>query len=146
MADEKQQEYDALLARAASMGLDVPEGTSLEKLRKVVNAKLKGEDEPMKEETPAQEEPSSLQEQVEAECLKLRRVIITPNNPAEKDLNGILVTVGNSVIPTIRKFVDFGVPYHIPQIIYDVMKEKQYQFFGSSSRENDTVVRSCVLD
>lgn len=72
------------------------------------------------------------------ESLKLVRVRITCMNPAKKEWEGEIFTVGNSNIGTIKKFVPFDVDegWHIPQIMLTMIKERQCQVFTTSKTKN----------
>ena len=55
----------------------------------------------------------------------LKRVRITCMNPAKREWLGEIISVGSAKHGTYKKFVPFnGEPYHVPQIIYDVLKER----------------------
>lgn len=56
----------------------------------------------------------------------LRRVRITCMNPAKREWPGEIISVGSAKFGTFKKYIPFnGEPYHIPQIIYDVLKERK---------------------
>ena len=62
-------------------------------------------------------------------AMKLIRVRISCNDTNKRNYKGEIFTVQNSVIPSIKKFVPFNVPTHVPQIMYDMIKERQLQIF-----------------
>jgi len=63
-------------------------------------------------------------------ALALVRCRISNLDPKKADLPGEIITVGNSQIGVVRKFVPFGEQtdngYHIPKIIYDFLKERRF--------------------
>jgi len=63
--------------------------------------------------------------------LKLIRCQIYNNNPAKNDLKGEILTISNKYIGVVRKFIPFGEDtekgYHVPQILYDMLKRRKYQ-------------------
>jgi len=60
----------------------------------------------------------------------LRRVRIQCMNPAKREWPGEIISVGSAKHGTFKKFIPFnGEPYHVPQIIYDVLKERQCTLF-----------------
>lgn len=63
------------------------------------------------------------------EQLKLIRVIVRPNDPNKKDVGGEIITVSNSLIGTVSKYVPFDNEegWHIPKAMYDTMKEMKFQ-------------------
>jgi len=60
-------------------------------------------------------------------ALALVRVQITCMDPAKSAYDGDIFTVGNSLIPPQKKFVPFGKDYHIPQIMFNMLNEKNYK-------------------
>ena len=62
---------------------------------------------------------------------KLIRVNIVPNDPQRAQLQGELIYTGNNQIGTIGKYVPYGTVqgYHIPQMIYDILKARTYTHF-----------------
>lgn len=73
---------------------------------------------------------------------KLVRVVVVPQNPTEAKLNGVMISVGNNVIGTIRRFVPFNVVWHIEQIIYDHLIMKQYQTFYVTKQQGREITRA----
>ena len=72
----------------------------------------------------------SLREYLYRTQMALVRVRVTCLDPKKKDLAGEIITVSNSHLGTVRKFVPYGsddeAGYHIPQCIYTVLKESQF--------------------
>jgi hypothetical protein len=63
-------------------------------------------------------------------CNKLRRVSIMCMDPAKKEWAGEVISVGSAKLGTFKKYIPYdGEPYHIPQIIYDMLKERQCTVF-----------------
>lgn len=66
----------------------------------------------------------------------LRRVQISCMNPMKREWPGEIISVGSAKHGTFKKFVPFtGVPYHIPQIIYDALKERQCTLYRTERDE-----------
>lgn len=65
---------------------------------------------------------------------KLVRVRVTCMNPAKRDWDGEIFMVGNRHTGTLRKYVPFGVDWHVPQMILDMIKARQCQVFQSVKR------------
>lgn len=63
------------------------------------------------------------------EAMKLVRCIITCNNKNKTAYTGDIFCAGNGSMPPVKKFVQFGTPYHVPQIILNSIKEKKYNVF-----------------
>lgn len=68
------------------------------------------------------------------DATRLKRIRVTCMNPNKKDWSGEIITASNSVVPTQKKFVAFNVPWHVPQIILNVLKERQCQMFKTVTR------------
>lgn len=67
-----------------------------------------------------------------AEQLRLVRIRVICLNPAKKELQGDIFTVGNDFMGTVRKFVPFGeagdAGWHVPYVIY---KDIEARVFNS---------------
>jgi hypothetical protein len=73
---------------------------------------------------------------------KLIRCKITCNNPNKVQWRGEIFTAGNAVMPPIKKFIAFGVPYHVPQIILNMIRERMMQVFYTERTERGEVKRT----
>lgn len=81
------------------------------------------------------------EERVQAkEATKLVHCMITCNNKNKSSLTGEIFTVRNAVLPEIKKFVSFGVPTHVPAIMLNMIKEKEYQMFRKERLPNGASV------
>lgn len=63
------------------------------------------------------------------EAMRLIRCIVTCNNKNKTSYIGEIFCARNAILPEVKKFIPFGVPTHIPQILFNMIKEKQYQQF-----------------
>ena len=76
----------------------------------------------------------------------LVRVRVTNLNPLKKNIPGEWFTVNNRYLGTVRKYVPFGEAtddgYHIPKIILDMMKERQFLSVKTKKSQNGTMVPS----
>lgn len=133
-------ERDSLKAKADFMGLTYKANIPTDKLRELVH--------PIEEE---EETDQSIAMKAYQEANKLIRVRLTCMNPSKKDWDGEIITVGNSVIPTIRKYVPFNVEsYHLPSILLDVLKDRMYQTFvtvgsGNSERKEAKLMNEFAI-
>lgn len=60
----------------------------------------------------------------------LKRCIIQCMNPAKREWPGETISVGSARHGTFKKYIPFnGEPYHVPKIIYDVLKERKCTVF-----------------
>ena len=76
---------------------------------------------------------------------KLVRCIVTCNNSVKSALPGEIISARNSMIPEQKKFIPFNTPTHVPQIILNVLKEKQYQFFKQVRLPNGIMSTKAIL-
>lgn len=140
-----QDELNALKSRADMMGISYHPSIGLEKLREKVNAALTGAAE--KTEEPAVVDPTVETEgqrnsRLKKEASKLVRVRVTCMNPAKKEWEGEIFSVGNAVVGSFTKYVPFNIDegWHIPQMIYQMIKDRECQIFYTitDSRGNKT--------
>ena len=76
----------------------------------------------------------------------LRRIKFTNMNPTKKGWPGEPISVGSARLGTFKKYVFFnGEPYHVPQIIYDVMKERMCSSFYTVTNKRGGDVRKSKL-
>lgn len=134
-------ELAALKARADLLGVKYHPSISLEKLRDKVNAAV----------APTEEEASKDKEEVsqrskraemQKKASELVRIRVTCMNPAKKEWEGEIFTVGNSAVGTFKKFVPFNAEdgWHVPRIILNAIQERQCQIFyaAKDARGNST--------
>ncbi len=81
-----------------------------------------------------------------AEAGRLIRVRLTCRNPNKRDLQGEIITVSNAVVGTYKKFVPFNIPegWHIPNIMYQTLKERLCQVFVSGTDEKGQRVKKAM--
>jgi hypothetical protein len=141
-------ELESLKERATQMNIQFAPNIGVDKLRARVNDKLNGtnteeeldQDKPkqeVKERPAAPKKPQKTEAQLKHEMVlrqrkeanRLVRVVVHNMNPNKKDWPGEIMTVSNSVVGTIKKYVPFNVEngYHVPQMILNLMKDRQYQ-------------------
>ena len=146
-----QDELDALKARANLLGVKFHPSISLEKLREKVNAAVTSEGEAKEApNTPSETKEETIGEKrkrLKAEALKLVRIRLTCLNPAKKEWDGEIITVGNSLIGSVKKFVPFNADdgWHVPHVIYQQLKERQCQVFYTATDARGNKVRKGKL-
>lgn len=81
--------------------------------------------------------PKSNRRKMKDEQLKLVRVRVTCMNPNKKEWEGEIFTASNALVGTVKKYVPFNLDdaWHIPQIILNVMKEREFQHFFQKKDE-----------
>ena len=148
-----QDELDALKARANLLGVKFHPSISLEKLREKVNAAVTSDGASTSEEEakdpaePKQETIGEKRKRLKTEALKLVRIRLTCLNPAKKEWEGEIITVGNSLIGSVKKFVPFNADdgWHVPHVIYQQLKERQCQIFHTATDARGNKVRKGKL-
>ena len=140
-------ERNSLKALADQQGLTYKDNIPTDRLRALVYGAVDAVDEPV---AVVEESLADKRLRIRNAALKLIRVNITCMNPAKAAYTGELFTIGNSIIPTITKMVPFGTPegYHIPQILLDHIKSKEFQTFIPKKGKNgiDTVTSKCIRE
>jgi len=144
---EEKTELELLKERADQLGLSYHPKIGLDRLKAKVDAKLNGKDEEPKDteevevetvtttnKTKEEDKPMTqgqLKAKMRREASVLKRVRISCMNPNKKDWEGEIISAGNSVIGQFKKYVPFNNEegYHIPQVIYNYLKEKECQIF-----------------
>lgn len=130
----QEAELDALKGQADRMGLQYHPSIGIAKLKariKEVEAEIEhkaaleanGQDGSMAASVPKQERTPA---QAKAAAMSLVRVQITCMDPTKKAYPGELITAGNSVVGTVRKMVPFGRITHIPRIMFNILRDKEY--------------------
>jgi hypothetical protein len=157
-------ELAMLKERADIMGVKYHPNIKLEALKAKVNAKMDGEDSyddeeadtivtnnevmaletsvPLMRETPAQ-----LKAQRKQECLKLVRIRVACMNPVKANMKGEIVSVGNSEIGMIKKFVPFNAEqgWHVPNLILQELRNKQFVSHYDTKVGNKIVTKTKLI-
>lgn len=145
-------ELDTLKFRAEQLGIKFHPSIGVDSLRAKVNAKLNDQPDPDEAAAPslvkgagaastapaAEESDAQRRNRLKKESNVLVRVNVGCMNPAKKEWEGEIFTVGNSVIGTHRKFVPFNTEdgYHIPAAILQVMQDRKCQIFVTRKSKN----------
>lgn len=156
-----QDELTSLKARADMLGIQYHPSIGLEKLRdKVAEALAKAAPDDKapapdadKAKAPAEvaaPEPETLgqrRKRLKLESLALVRIRVTCMNPAKKEWEGEIFTVGNSAIGSVTKYVPFNADegWHVPKIIYEQLLQRQCQVFYTERSKNGINVRKGKL-
>ena len=71
---------------------------------------------------------------------RLVRCRVSCMNPNKKEWEGEIFSVGSSRLGTFKKFVPFGHITHVPNIIYEHIKERQYtQFYNAKGPRGERI-------
>ena len=145
-------ELTLLRARADLMGIKYHPSTGVDKLKAKINNQLKSDAEEEKPksvkeydknyltETEFQQEQFRLRKQ---NAGKLIRVRVTCMDPAKKDWDGEIISIGSAKIGTYKKFVKFNTEdgWHIPYSIYEYLKERKCSIFYTFIDQSATKIR-----
>lgn len=146
-------ELVALKARADLMSISYHPNIGVEKLRDKINTALVDAPNPDVKVSPnsttaaveVAEEETTMQRRIRKrrEATELLRIRIQCMNPAKQEWPGEIITVGNSLVGTMSKFIPFADAedgWHVPRMIYNVLLERQCQVFTTinDSRGNKT--------
>ena len=164
-------EATAIKSRLDTMGIKYHHRAGIEKLRTTLKEAL----EPPKEKkdipqvqaklTKASVAPNVLEfakgstgsimseeEYSKIELSQLKRVQVSCKNPNKREWPGEFIDAGNKIVVQ-RKYVKFDTPYHIPLLVYNYLKEKQFQMFkvrldakGNEIKEGYLVNEYSVVD
>lgn len=93
------------------------------------------------------ESESQRNQRLRKEATKLVRINLTCMNPAKKDWPGEFISVGNSIIGTIKKYIPFNATagYHVPHMIFEELKERQCQVFNTITLPNGNKTQKSKL-
>lgn len=151
MSDTENQAYDELTtlkARADLMGISYHPSIGVDKLREKVRAALTADTEEAK---PAASVPSETEGQIRQrkieEATRLVRIRLTCMNPLKKEWDGEIITVGNSLVGTLKKFIPFNAEdgWHVPHMMYEELRDRQFQTFFTRTNDRGNKVRDGKL-
>jgi hypothetical protein len=151
--DLGQDELTTLKARATLLGIPFHPTIGVEKLReKVLAAMSNAPAEAPKVEQPTiaapQEETlAQRRKRMKNEATRLVRIRLTCMNPAKKDWDGEIITVGNSLVGTLSKYVPFNADegWHVPYMMYLQLRDRQCQVFTTVKTKNGVSIRQGKL-
>lgn len=144
---ETKDELSLLKQRADLMGITYSNNIGVEKLKERIAEATPAPDEP----EPVEKVKDALSERQEfiREATKLVRLRITNNNPAKREMPGEIFTVANGAIGTIRKYIPYDhtseVGYHVPNVIYKMLKRKTYNSLVSRRNEQGVPIKESVV-
>lgn len=138
-------EIAELRAKCKLLGMKDPHpSATAETIRKKIQDHLAGVQETLADATaaakdvtdeaapaPEKETAGAKRARLRKEALRLVRVNIQCLDPAKKEWEGEIITVGNTTVGTVKKYVPFNTTegYHIPHIMYEMLKSRECQVF-----------------
>lgn len=149
----EQDELTTLKSRADLLGISYHPSIGVDKLRNKVLAKMNNEEVPedldeepksefIKKETLAEERL-----RISEDATKLVRIRLSCMNPAKKEWEGEIFTVGNAVIGSLKKYVPFNAEegWHVPSIMLQMLQDRQCQVFTTTKSKNGVSIRQGKL-
>lgn len=141
----QQDELSTLKARADLLGISYHPSIGVEKLREKLAVALE-DNEPKSEGTGIGARAESADQKrlrLLQEATKLVRIRVTCMNPAKKEWEGEIITVGNNIVGTLKKYIPFNADegWHVPNMMYEVLKERMCQVFVSTKTKNGVTIR-----
>lgn len=133
-------ELASLKQRADLLGISYHPSIGADKLREKVNSALV-KDEPATGAPAAVESQEQYRKRCIDEATKLVRIRLTCMNPLKKEWDGEVLTVGNSIVGTLKKYIPFNAEegWHVPHMMYEELRDRQCQvFFTKSGNGNKT--------
>jgi hypothetical protein len=117
----EQTELQAIKEIATNMGLKVGNMKDVDKIKALI-------EEAKKPAEPAKAlSRTEARAQLKAEKMKLVRIKITPMAPFERQLKGITIKVGNSLLGDVQRFVPYNREWHVEQCIYENLVSRKYR-------------------
>ena len=135
-------ELTLLKHRADKLGISYSNNIGLETLKNKINAVLASQEKQNNDLN--SDDPQKLRQAIYKKAMKLVRCQITNLDPKKKDIPGEIITVANQYIGTVRKYIPFGEStfngYHIPQCIYDFLKNRKFLSIKTRKGPNGQLV------
>lgn len=161
-------ELTVLKHRADMMGLEYHHKIGIDKLRAKIEARIAGEgsvdDDDEENEIVVSKKVGKLKSTSENgkvltakeyreyqfinrqnKAKKLERIRITCLNPNKKEWEGEIISVGSAKLGTIKKFVKYDVPWHVPHIILQELRNRKFSQFYSVASKNGVKIRKGKL-
>lgn len=149
------EELNSLKRRANTLGLPFSPNIGLSTLRERVNNALavkSGDDEEeagsvkeVRNTAPKGETKNQRKARLRKIASHLFRVRITNLNPAKREHEGELFKASNSVVGTHTRYVQFNEDWHVERILLNMIEERKYQQFYTTSENGKKVRRSRLV-
>lgn len=148
---ESEEYRKELISRAQLMGIPFHPSAKNETIAAKIAAKLADKPDPEAPEAgaegngsedgkPSDELPElSKQEKELHPAKRLKRVLITCNDPQKADQTGDIISVSNGIVGNIRFYFHFNKPWHVPEIVLETLKEQKL-FLHSSRKDGMEIV------
>jgi len=135
-----------LKAQADKLGVTYSPNIGLETLQgRVRKAIIKNSEANATVTAPKEETEAQRRMRKTKAATKLVRVRVTCMDTKQKLKGGVNIQVANDLVGTVGKFVQFNVPWHVPQILLNVLEEKQHQTFVEGRSVHGVTVKRSQL-
>ena len=144
-------ELASLKQKADLLGISYHPSIGAEKLREKIRAVMAEEgaaaDAAATKPASSEVDEAAERQRLIDEASKLIRIRVVCMNPAKKDWEGDIFTVGNSIVGTFKKFVPFNNDegWHVPNIIYQHLIQRECQVFVNVRDERGNTHRKGKL-
>lgn len=161
MSDEElsQDRLTTLKERADQLGIKYHPSIGVDTLAEKIKAVMDSTATTTQAETPAvvipaAAAPAAVEETLGQERQRLKReahalvrIRLSCMNPAKKEWTGEIMTVGNSLVGSITKFIPFNAEegWHVPQIMLQQLQDRKCQIFTTIKQKNGVAVRQGKL-
>lgn len=137
MTEETEVSEDSLAAlkrRADMMGVKYHPNISEEKLASRIDDKLNDkpaapEETPKAAAAPVEKTQAQKNAELKRKATALVRINIACMNPMKSDWEGEIFSTGNKVVGTMKKYVPFNTDWHVPRMVYNMIKQRKCQVF-----------------
>lgn len=139
-------ELDLLKQRADLMGIKYKANIGVDALKSKIEDFSEGRK--VRDDTEFSSE-QAMRNKIQAEQMALIRCRIYNLNPSKTDLPGEFITVANRYLGTVRKFIPFGEAteegYHIPKVLFDDLRSRQFQQITTKKIRGQVVQRTRMV-
>ena len=144
----QESELDALKARADVLGIKYHPSIGVDALKTKISEHMAGlpsEGSAAIVSEPVAETEAQIRNRVKLTATRQVRIRVTCMNPAKKDWEGEIFTVGNNAVGTLKKYVPFDTEWYVPQIMLNMIQERECQVFHTVNAANGQKVRKGKL-
>ena len=131
--DQDKLILDDLKNRAKQLGIKHHPSIGPDKLREKITEALSTEG--AEEPEPIKIDKNVGRAQKKAAALKLIRIRIACMDPLKKNHQGDWFITGNALVGTVKRYVPFDVEWHVPQIMLNMIRDKEFQQLSSTKDE-----------
>ena len=138
----QQTELEAIRLRATTMGITYHHLSGVDKIQEQIDKHLDSQDNTAPPATfdgpditdPVDVTPTPVKKvnpnvAAKNRAMEMIRIRATNMNPAKKEWEGEIITAGNGVVGSVRKYVHFNAEWHVPRIILNVLQDRKCQIF-----------------